>query len=214
VLQAFPEIYRVKCLNHTRISGSADDGTLLYNEVAPGYVTVITIPQLQNRNDADPLKPYTKASVLERISSYLSERISCHVRLITAQPQFEEVRVACRVVLLKGYDDTVFYEEQLQQDVTAFLSPWAFGGAGGLDFGGSLHKSVLIDFIEERPYVDVITDVQLFHTPGETAVESGDLDDVRASTARSVLVSSHASKHKFTVELQSSISEATEHCDE
>ncbi len=214
VLQAFPEIYKVKCLNHTRISGSADDGTLVYNEVAPGYVTVITIPQLQNRNDADPLKPYTKASVLERIAEYLTQRISCHVRLITAQPQFEEVRVECRVVLAEGYNDTVFYDKQLQDDVTAFLSPWAFGGEAVLDFGGSLHKSVLIDFIEERPYVDVITDVKLFHTPGEGAVESGDVDEVTASTARSVLVSAHASKHEFTVELQSSIPVAPEHCDE
>jgi hypothetical protein len=214
VMQAFPEIYRVKCLNHTRISGSADDGTLVYNEVAPGYVTIITIPQLQNRNDADPLRPYTKAATLESIASYLGQRISCHVRLDTAQPQFEEVRVQCRMVLLKGYDDTVYYAEQLRQDVTAFLSPWAFGAAAPLDFGGSLHKSVIIDFIEELPYVDVITDVKLFHKAGETAVESGDLDEVIASTARSILVSAHASKHAVTVELPSTVSAIPEHCDE
>jgi hypothetical protein len=214
VLQAFPEIYRVKCLNHTRIRGSADDGTLVYNEVAPGHVTVITIPQLHNRNDADPLRPYTKAATLESIASYLGERISCHVRLGTAQPQFEEVRVACRMVLLKGYNDTVFYAEQLRQDVTSFLSPWAFSAAATLDFGGSLHKSVIIDFIEELPYVDFITDVQLFHKAGETALESGDLDEVIASTARSILVSAHASKHAITVELPSTVSATPEHCDE
>lgn len=214
VLQAFPEIYRVKCLHHTRISGSADDGTLVYNEVAPGYVTVITIPQLQNRNDADPLRPYTKAATLESIAAYLGERISCHVRLGTAQPQFEEVRVQCRMVLLKGYDDTVFYTAQLQHDLTAFLSPWAFDTSATLDFGGSLHKSVIIDFIEELPYVDFISEVQLFHKAGENAVESGDLDEVIASTARSILVSAHASKHAITVELPSTVSAIPEHCDE
>ncbi len=199
VLQQFPEIYKVKCLNHTKLTGSVAEGNMEYNEVAPGYVTIITIPNLQQRNDADPLKPYTKKSTLDAIETYLKARTSCHVKLTAAQPQFEEIRMAATVVLADGYNDAVFYKQQLQQELTEYLSPWAFGRAGNIDFGGSIHKSVLIDFMEERPYVDFLTDVQLFHKPGETAVESGDMEEVIASTARSVLVSAAAYKHLFTV---------------
>jgi hypothetical protein len=213
VLQAFPEIYKVKCLNHTKISGSASEGTLEYNEVAPGHVTVITVPDLRNRNDADPLRPYTKVSVLERIEEFLANRISCHVRLATAQPQFEEVRMACRVVLAEGYIDVKYYTGELQREVTEFLSPWAFGGAGAIEFSGRIHKSVVIDFIEERPYVEFITDVRMHHKAGETAVEGGDVDEAVASTARSILVSAAAVKHEFTVELPEAVSQ-DEECDE
>lgn len=199
VLEHFPEIYKVKCLNHTKLSGSVADGNLQYNEVAPGYVTIITIPNLWQRNDADPLKPYTKASTLDGIQQFLKSRASCHVQIATAQPQFEEVRLAATVVLADGYDDAPYYRLLLQQELTAFLSPWAFGQNTELDFGGSLHKSVLIDFLEELPFVDYLTDVQLFHKAGETAVESGDVEEVMASTARSILVSAATNKHLFTV---------------
>lgn len=214
VLQAFPEIYQVKCLNHTRISGSTTNGTLVYNEVAPGHVSIITIPDLTNRTDADPLKPYTKVSVLDSIKAFLRARTSCHVQLHTAQPQFEEVRLACRVVLRSGYLDAMYYEELLQQEVTEFLSPWAYGGSDTLAFGGSVHKSVLIDFIEERSYVDFITNVRMYHTPGEDAVEGGDTDEVIASTARSILVSAAAAAHEFEVETASSTTTQSEQCDE
>jgi hypothetical protein len=53
--------------------------------------------------------------------------------------------------------------------------------------------------LEELPFVDYLTDVQLFHKAGETAVESGDVEEVMASTARSILVSAATNKHLFTV---------------
>lgn len=199
VLQEFPEIYKVKCLNHTKLSGSIAEGNLEYNEVAPGHVTIITIPNLQQRNDADPLKPYTRKSTLDAIEKFLRSRISCHVQLTAAQPQFEEIRLAAKVKLLDGYDDLVYYQQQLQEALTAYLSPWAYGHQGQPSFGGSIHKSVLIDFLEELPYVDFITDVQLFHTPGEDGIESADVEEAVASTARSVLVSAPAKKHAFTM---------------
>ncbi|GAA4460542.1 hypothetical protein GCM10023189_35800 [Nibrella saemangeumensis] len=205
VLQAFPEIYKVKCLNHARIAGSVAEGNLEYNEVAPGHITIITIPSLQHRNDIDPLKPYTKKSLLRRIEEFLRARTSCHVKLAAAQPQFEEVRVACTVVLTDGYEDVLYYGQTLQQEVTQFLSPWAYGGAKDIEFGGRIHKSVLIDFIEERPYVEYLTNFQLFHTPGEGTTESSDVEEAVASTARSILVSAAAVRHQFSVQLKAAL---------
>ncbi|UFH55822.1 hypothetical protein [Spirosoma sp. KNUC1025] len=205
VLQAFPEIYKVKCLNHTKISGSLIEGNLEYNEVAPGHVTIITIPNLQQRNDIDPLKPYTKKSLLRRIEDFLRVRTSCHVQLAAAQPQFEEVRMSCKVVLANEFTDILYYKQTLQNDVTQFLSPWGFGQATDIEFGGRIHESILIDFIEERPYVDYLTDFKLFHKPGEGAVEQEVTEEAIASTARSVLVSAPAELHIFDVKLQSMV---------
>jgi hypothetical protein len=105
VLEAFPEIYKVKCLNHTHI----DDG--IYHEVRPGHVSIITIPSLQNRNDVNPLKPYTQQSTLTNIENYLNKRISCFVKLHARQPQFEEVKLEFSVKFFDQYNDFNFYKE-------------------------------------------------------------------------------------------------------
>jgi hypothetical protein len=191
VLEAFPEIYKVKCLNHTQI----DDG--IYHEVKPGYVSIITIPSLENRNDVNPLKPYTQQSTLTNIELCLSKRISCFVNLRACQPQFEEVRMEFSLKLYEEYKDFAFYKNKLKEEITAFLSPWAYGNTSTIDFGGKIYKSVLINFIEERYYVDFITDVFMYVKVDDTTNESADMDEITASTARSILVSVPASKHEI-----------------
>ena len=189
VLEAFPEIYKVKCLNHTQV----EDG--IYNEVRPGYVSIITIPSLQYRNDANPLKPYTQQSTLTNIEKFLKKRVSCFVNLHARQPQFEVVRLEFSMKLHDQYKDFTFYSDKLKLEITKFLSPWAYGNQSSLDFGGNVYKSVLINFIEERYYIDFITDVFMYVKVNDETAESADMDEIVASTARSILVSAPASKH-------------------
>ena len=181
----------MKCLNHTQI----EDG--VYHEVKPGYVSIITIPSQQNHNDANPLKPYTQQSTLTNIENFLRKRISCFVNLRACQPQFEEVRLEFTLTLFDQYKDFTFYSDQLKEEITQFLSPWAFGNTSTIDFGGKIYKSVLINFIEERYYVDFITEVKMFVTVDDTTNESDNMEEISASTARSILVSVPASKHKI-----------------
>jgi hypothetical protein len=192
ILEAFPQIYKVKCLNHTKIDGG------VYNEVLPGHVAIITIPSIVNRNDVNPLKPYTNQNTLLEIEEFLKKKVSCHVKLTVRHPQFEEVRMRFKLKLLKGFDDFTFYSKQLRQEITEYLSPWAFDGQGEVQFGGKIHKSSLINFIEERPYVDFIVDVELFHRINELTPEITAGEEIEASTARSVLVSAQAFQHDIT----------------
>jgi hypothetical protein len=189
VLENFPEIYKVKCLNHTQ----SEEG--IYNEIKPGHVSIITIPSLQNRNDTNPLKPYTQQSTLTNIENYLKKKVSCFVRLRACQPQFEEVRLEFSLKLHEAFRDFVFYSTRLKEEITQYLSPWAYGSPSSIDFGGKVYKSAVINFIEERYYVDYITDVFMYVKTDEESVESADLDEVTASAARSILVSAPASKH-------------------
>ncbi len=191
VLEAFPEIYKVKCLNHTQF----DNG--IYHEVRPGYVSIITIPSLENRNDVNPLKPYTQQSTLTKIENFLKKRISCFVKLHAGQPQFEEVKLEFSVKFFNQYSDFNFYKEKLQEEITQFLSPWAWGDTSTIDFGGKVYKSVLINFIEERYYVDFITGVKMKVIVGEPPAASDDMDEITSSTARSILVSVPASQHNI-----------------
>jgi hypothetical protein len=196
VLQGFPEIYRVKCLNHTQYDPDAS-GAGIYRELAPGHVTVVTIPDQQFHNLRDPLRPYTSLGLLDEISTFLSARLSCFVQLHVKNPQFEEVQVSCKIIFAKGYDQG-FYLKQLQDAITRFLSPWAFPGGGSPSFGGKIYKSVLINFVEGLPYINCLTDFRLIHTFLDTNgnQQSEELDEVTGSKGVSILVS--ARKHDLT----------------
>lgn len=204
VLEAFPSIHRVRCLNHTRYEPNAA-GTGIYRELAPGHVTVVTIPVQPPGDRRDPLRPFTSLGVLSRIEAFLAARLSCFATLHVRNPLFEEVFVDFRVRLRDGYDET-FHVNVLRTEITRFLSPWAFTGAASPTFTGRVYKSVLIDFVEERPYVDYVTDFGLFHRylarsdAGDLIeVLSPDTDAVTGSCAVSILVSVPPAKHVITV---------------
>lgn len=192
VLEAFPQIYKVKCLNHTHYEPN-QSGTGIYRELAAGHVTIVTIPNQQFQNLRDPLRPYTSLGLLLEIEGFLRQRLSCFAQLHVKNPQFEEVQINFRVRFHTGFDET-YYTKQLKREITRFLSPWAFPGGGSPSFGGKIYKSVLINFVEERPFVDYVTNVQLFHIIGGKP-STIDLNEVEGSTAVSVLVSVPEEKH-------------------
>jgi len=202
VLAAFPEIHRVKCLHHTRIEDNPDASLAIHNENAPGYVSVITLPNLEGRNDTEVLKPYTHQSVLTSMQTFLTERITGQLsaaasgpRVCVCNPLFEEIVLELKLQLADGYDDSTYYRNLLADEITRFLSPWAFSAGAEARFGGRIVKSTLIDYIDERPYVDFVTDVSMRHRP-EGGTLSDDMEVVEASTSRSILVSAPSSEHK------------------
>jgi hypothetical protein len=169
---------------------------------------------LESRNDTNPLRPYTNQSTLTEIENYLQSLTTCHAKVLARHPDFEEVSISFELKLHKDYPDFSFYKKQLQQEIVEFLTPWAYNSSADIDFGGVVHKSVLVNFIEERPYVDYITNVemkQIIYKPVGAPVElSGEI--AKASTARSILVSAPASKHLIT-EIVETTAEAVAECD-
>jgi hypothetical protein len=203
VLEAFPQIFKVKCLNHTHYE---PDG---YSELAPGHVTVVTIPNRQFQNLQDPLRPFTSLGLLQEIENFLKKRVSCFVNLHVKNPQFEEVRVDFRVRLKKGFDET-FYTNKLKEDITRFLSPWAFSGSGTPSFGGKIYKSVLIDFVEDQRCVDYVTDFHLHRIDG--VMDSVDLSEIEGSKAVSILVSVPAKRHEIFAIRSEDVETSMENC--
>ncbi len=198
ILEAFPEIYKVKCLNHTGLVTDPADGKEYTNELMPGHVLIITIPVLINRNDTNLLKPYTNQDTLTKIENYLRSRVSCFATVKARQPLFEEINMVFRLKLRLPYIDFVFYAAQLQDAITRYLTPWAYSDTEDIQFGGNIYKSSLINFIEEQYYVDFIEDVQMFQTIDEKTPGTTDLEVITASTVRSILVSAPAKKHLIT----------------
>ncbi len=206
VLAKFPSIYKVKCINHSTWNYKTGDPETNYktenleieqSEFAPGFVTLIVIPDLNNKNAVNPLEPRASLNLLEEIRAYLSGRISPfaarHLKVIN--PLYERTRVEFAVKFRAGFDRG-YHQTELNKDITRFLSPWAFEAGRDIVFGGRLHKSVILNFVEERDYVDYATDFKMHHfIPGSPTRVN--VDEALPTTARSIL----ASHEKHGVEL-------------
>jgi hypothetical protein len=193
-LESFPESYRVKCLNHTRlIADPLDASRLLEDEVAPGHVLVVAVPDQRQREAIDPLRPYTDLGTLKRIGDYLRQRISPHVQLDVRNPVFEPIQLDFSVRFFAGRDP-VQYAKVLNQALIEYLSPWAFGSDAPITFGGQMYKSSVLDFVEELPYVNYVLDFKMHQSPDDAQLKKMDIETAVAQTGRSILVSHPAHK--------------------
>ena len=175
VLEAFPGIYKVKCITHTQLN----------NELSPGHVLVVPVPDLHDRNAFDPLRPRASLGLLEDIKKFLSGIASPHVQLEVCNPLFEEIQLEFNVQYRS--DDVEFFTKQLRAELEQFMAPWAFDSGSDIEFGAGMNKSTLINFIEERPYVDYLSCVKMYCI--SEGVRSNDLETALAKSARSVFVS-------------------------
>lgn len=196
VLEGFPETYRVKCLNHTRlIADPLDTSRLLEDEVAPGHVLVVAVPDQRQREAIDPLRPYTDLGTLKRIGDELRQHISPHVKLDVRNPVFEPIQLDFRVRFFADRDP-VQYKKVLNQAIIEYLSPWAYDSEAPITFGGKIHKSSVLDFVEELPYVDYVLYFKMHQSPDDDQLKKMDIETAVAQTGRTILVS----HHKHTIE--------------
>ncbi len=172
ILQEFPQVHKVKCLNHT------SDTSFL----SPGNVYLIVIPDIVNKNVFDIYQPRVSRALLNAIQDHVNKLNSCHVNAQVFNPDYEEVTVSLKVKFHPGYD-AVYYLNELNTAITQLLSPWAFKNTAPIDFGATLHLSLVINYIEGLEYVDYLEDVKLIK-----GTESG-LTRVTPSSPKAILVS-------------------------
>lgn len=186
ILHNFPAIYKVKCLNHTSYQGTYSS----INEAAPGHVSLIVVSNIRNKNATDPLKPRTSLVELYNIEEYLKNKRSPYINLHIFNPLFEEIQVDFNVQFYPGYDKGI-YQTKLNEAIVHHLSPWAFEDGSDIVFGGRIHKSVLLNFVEEQSYVDYVTCFKMYLiVPDEAGNQAKkDIDEAVASTSASILVS-------------------------
>ena len=186
VLQAFPAVYKVKCLSHTSIL--KEDGTPDYFEISPGFVSLIVIPDIRNKNSFDPLQPRASQNLLREIEDFIDPLNSLHVKFAADNPEYETVFLDFRVKFYDQYDSNA-YLKILNEDIVRYLSPWAYGDFSDIHFGGALYKSIIIRFIEERPYVDFISQFKMYQRIGTEDENTRDRSSIMATSARAILVS-------------------------
>jgi uncharacterized phage protein gp47/JayE len=177
ILQEFPRVHRVKCIQH------AKDGAWM----APGNVLIVVIPDLRNKNALDPLQPRVDADTIDRITSFVQEHAGMGVAVKVKNPRYQRIRLDFKVKFYAGYEFN-YYRAQLEEELIRVLSPWAFESEREINFGGAIYRSVLLDIVEDLPYVDYVTDFRMYSTSGAVA-DRIDRSEVRADTPDTVIVS-------------------------
>ena len=142
-------------------------------------------------------KPLVSKSNLTAVYEFIRPLASPFASLTVINPLFEEIMIDCIVTFSEYVKDEAFYEKKLQQDVKRFLSPWAFENGQEPEFGGTIYRAAILDFIEELPYIDFVEKLEVIHQ------ESISGDMATASSPASVLIS--AWQHTIVGKLKSNV---------
>jgi len=161
VLEAFPNIFKIKCLAHTDPESESDAGS----------VTFIVVSNLRNKDASNPFQPGTSQLVLDEVEDFMKNYISPFIKVYVELPLYESILVDAKIGFHPGFDPG-FYSNQLNQELKEFLSPWAFMDGIDIEIGGAIYKSSILQFIESRTYVDYVVDFNLYHKGGRQ-FESG-----------------------------------------
>jgi hypothetical protein len=178
VLEAFPEVRKVKCIPHAAGRGEWLD---------PGHVVIVVVPDLRNRNAVDPLQPRADADTLSRIRAHLESRAPMNVRIHPTNPRYQRVRLDFKVRFQPGIEFN-FYARQLRRELIDHLSPWARDPGRAIAFGGTVYRSEVLDFVEDLRYVDYVTDFRMYDLRGG-AGDAEDVTEARAAVPDAILVS-------------------------
>ncbi|TDH27264.1 hypothetical protein EXU57_06650 [Segetibacter sp. 3557_3] len=194
VLEQFPFLYKVKCINNYH-SG----------QFAVGHITLVPITDLRNKNypGNDILFPKTNYLDLRAIEKFVVAKASPFVKVHAVNPQLDHVLINCKVRFHTGVDKG-FYLQRLNDDLVQFLTPWATGDMEAISFSGKIFSSGIISFIDKREYVDYVAELVMRQYNDDDVgtrvfVKEGDqltsLVETQVTTNHSILVS--APRHEI-----------------
>lgn len=151
VLAQFPSIYKLKCISHASTEGMYE----------PGNVLCVVLPATINLAEKDLLQPRISKAILTEAEEYISQWRTTFAKVKFINPVYEPISVKCSVKLRPGYDEN-FYAGQLNKDLQQYIAPWILNRNESPSFGGKFYASGIINFIEERPYIDYLTYFEAF----------------------------------------------------
>lgn len=181
ILQAFPQIYKVKCIPAREATDT---------EVS-GAVSVIVIPDIRRKLPFNSFEPKASPDLLAAIQEFIDERAPAAAAVEITNANFRSVRARFGVRFSEPGNDE-FFKQLLIEDLDRFLSPWAFDEGADIAIGSKIYATTLIDFIDRRPYVDYVANLRLYYSDdGRLYLPAPEVDDdgyhVAAGRADAVL---------------------------
>lgn len=158
LLEQYPDVAVARCIPHTRYKTAAKA-----SELAPGYVSVAVAPN-PALHDGPWLMPRFPKGDLDEMRDFLAARANLFAAygedeeayLQVLNPHYETLDIQVKVYFLPEYSDVAFYEKKLAEELRDYISPWLANPQAPPVFGRSIARSKILQFIEERYYVDYV----------------------------------------------------------
>lgn len=156
ILEAFPEVDRVKCF-----------ANLIYQVpgIFPGHILVIIRLRARACTHAPCDNLHASSKVLNNIKHYIASLCSAFVSVDVRNPVYESLQVRCAVKFNFGVHAGSAIS-LLNQDICDFLCSWS--GRGNVGFGWCLKVKDIESFIRHRAYVKFVTEVSALHIVADT----------------------------------------------
>lgn len=153
VLDAFPEVWMVKCLPHLDRRAP---------QPAPGQVTVVVVRKPPVLKADAPIKPMVfDVATLKRIRDHVSRLGSEFATYDVVNPSFERLHVRASLVFDRDRDDGAM-AQRLKSHLNRYLSVWTAPDPLKR-FGWSLNVKLLRAHIDALDYVHRINDFSVLH---------------------------------------------------
>lgn len=157
VLERFPRIFSVKCLNQVELNSIENKHKDTYQR---GEVMIIVVPDISNTEPFFPLEPGTPLYLLKEIEDYLKVHTTPFTKITVVNPRYERIRYRLGVRFNQGSEEG-YHLNKLNKEIIEFLSPWAYKKNAAISFGGTINNSVLVNFVKSRDYVDYVANLKL-----------------------------------------------------
>lgn len=185
VLDRFPYLFQVKCINHF----SHPDF------VKKGLLKLIVVPKL-NQEDTF-YAPKVDYNQLSKIGEYIRSSCSPYAQIEVISPVYERVKVILKVVF-EGSSNAGENVKKLENDLTKFICPWFSKNQSEMNFGGGIERDDILSFVDSLSYVRFVTKLSvivLHNINGkfdisDSASNEGRKNELYSSTPWSVLVPS------------------------
>ena len=150
VLQAFPQVQKVKCLP-LGAEGRSSQRVLL-----------VVVPALAPGREIEGTEaPRLDAATLDVIAASLLQRGVPHLRLLVRNAVYDRIQVRCKLKLKAGFQSGERLR-QLNQALNDYLSPWRPGGLTAR-FDWTLRADEMEAFLRAQAGVDSVGEVSLLH---------------------------------------------------
>ena len=188
-LEKFPEIFRVKCINHSKKSNPF--------VVQPGKITLVVIPVIKINTLIKNVFLQVSKQKLEIIKQYLQKKSSSFVTIEVINPVYEEIKINLEVKFKRGYEKGI-YSNELQKAIKSFLSPWLFNQSEDIRLGQVIPSSKIMELISKQNYIEAIGNFSILKYTGSNITKITDYDNqLMATYPWSVMVSSET--HRITL---------------
>lgn len=153
ILEAFPQIYKVKCFP------SMDPDFVTEQKFFPGHLVIVAVPYLSHE-EITTQRPFLSGHLINEIQDFISKLTTPFVAIHVCNPVYEVIQVRC-TVKLKNPLLAGLHLSQLNAAISDFLSPWNETVGNTNHFGWSISKHDIESYIQSMDYIDRVTNLSI-----------------------------------------------------